>query len=385
MVLIKELQESFDTGVPIKLEDSEADVHTVASLLKLYLRELPDSIIPSEHFQRFMSIAYEAVDKHKTQDEQFIPRLTEAVNILELDNYNILQYLCKHLHKVSLYADVNKMTLANLAMVFGPNIIRHEDENPEILRATADLNQKLALILIKHSDVIFAHDRDNNPHLLDMPLALPCEAPLLQPVSNIREPPLQTSDIEFQLTDEFNNLQVISPSPFTKAHSLKTSKPALPLRLTKSNSSRHHRRLRLIEKNNNFSESLSSPDSCKSPETPPDSFGGNNEGFGEVASPSEVKFNWEHFTPSDTVFDVTHVKHIPKEDKDEIQRPATEVEKLKKDLNRMKVLYEEKVMEVDSLKVQLQSQSDAKDKAIDKILELQETLNKYKIRYGELK
>ncbi|CAI9735547.1 GTPase-activating 24-like isoform X2 [Octopus vulgaris] len=383
VVLIKELQESFDTGERIRLEDGEADVHTVASLLKLYLRELPDSIIPSEHFQRFMSIAYEAVDKHKNQDEEFIPRLTEAVNILESDNYNILQYLCKHLHKVSQYSDVNKMTLANLAMVFGPNVIRHEDENPEILRATADLNQKLALILIKHSDVIFAHDC--GPNLLDMPLALPCDAPLLQPLTNTCEPPLQTSDIEFQLADEFNNLPVTSPSPFTKSRSLKALKPAPPLRLTKTNSSRHHRRLRLVEKNNNFNDSLSSPDSCKSPETPPASFGGNTEGFGEVASPSEVKFKWEHFTSSNAVFDTSDIKHIPKEDKEEMSKPVTEVEKLKKDLNRMKILYEEKVVEVESLKVQLQNQSNAKDKTIDKVIELQEILNKYKIRYGELK
>ncbi|GAB1609267.1 rho GTPase-activating protein 24-like [Argonauta hians] len=428
IVLIKELQESFDTGVAINLEDSEADVHTVASLLKLYLRELPDSIIPSEYFQKFMGIAYEAVDKHKNQDEEFIPRLTDAVNILEVDNYNILKYLCRHLYKVSQHSDVNKMTLANLSMVFGPNIIRHEDENPEILRATADLNQKLALILIKHSDIIFANDRSMESHLLDLPVTIECPTPVLQPVTTSNNAPIETSDIMCHFTD---TPSTTPPEPLPRTLSNKNknkaensaeseSKPVPPLRLTKSNSSRHHRRQRLLERNNNFSDSLSSPESVKSPLFP--AFGDETPGgSGGVASPGGVRFNWEHFTSSNMSTaaasttaaaiaagatataaatnavcnnnnnnnNSTTEKHttIDEEIKERggEGKNSTEVDKLKKDLSRMKLLYEEKVSETESLKEKLKNQTHAKEMTINKIVELQEALNKYKIKYGELK
>ncbi|XP_028734201.1 rho GTPase-activating protein 22 isoform X7 [Peromyscus leucopus] len=43
--LVRDLQDSFDCGEK-PLFDSTTDVHTVASLLKLYLRELPEPVIP---------------------------------------------------------------------------------------------------------------------------------------------------------------------------------------------------------------------------------------------------------------------------------------------------------------------------------------------------
>ncbi|ESO85804.1 hypothetical protein LOTGIDRAFT_130385, partial [Lottia gigantea] len=56
-VLIRELKEKFDSADRVSLESLEVDVHTVASLLKHYLRELPESIVPCEFYQKFMNIA----------------------------------------------------------------------------------------------------------------------------------------------------------------------------------------------------------------------------------------------------------------------------------------------------------------------------------------
>uniref|UniRef100_A0A8D0HHG4 Rho GTPase activating protein 22 n=1 Tax=Sphenodon punctatus TaxID=8508 RepID=A0A8D0HHG4_SPHPU len=52
--LVKELQDSFDCGEK-PLFDSNTDVHTVASLLKLYLRELPEPVIPFAKYEDFLS------------------------------------------------------------------------------------------------------------------------------------------------------------------------------------------------------------------------------------------------------------------------------------------------------------------------------------------
>uniref|UniRef100_A0A3B5BIA4 Rho GTPase activating protein 22 n=1 Tax=Stegastes partitus TaxID=144197 RepID=A0A3B5BIA4_9TELE len=52
--LVKELQEAFDCGDK-PLFDSNTDVHTVASLLKLYLRELPEPVIPFSKYEDFLT------------------------------------------------------------------------------------------------------------------------------------------------------------------------------------------------------------------------------------------------------------------------------------------------------------------------------------------
>ncbi|XP_010785143.1 rho GTPase-activating protein 22-like, partial [Notothenia coriiceps] len=54
--LVKELQEAFDCGDK-PLFDSNTDVHTVASLLKLYLRELPEPVIPFSKYEDFLTCA----------------------------------------------------------------------------------------------------------------------------------------------------------------------------------------------------------------------------------------------------------------------------------------------------------------------------------------
>lgn len=54
--LVRDLQDSFDCGEK-PLFDSTTDVHTVASLLKLYLRELPEPVIPFARYEDFLSCA----------------------------------------------------------------------------------------------------------------------------------------------------------------------------------------------------------------------------------------------------------------------------------------------------------------------------------------
>uniref|UniRef100_A0A8C2WFX0 Rho GTPase activating protein 22 n=1 Tax=Cyclopterus lumpus TaxID=8103 RepID=A0A8C2WFX0_CYCLU len=53
---VRELQDAFDRGEK-PVFDSTTDVHTVASLLKLYIRELPEPIIPFSKYTQFLSCA----------------------------------------------------------------------------------------------------------------------------------------------------------------------------------------------------------------------------------------------------------------------------------------------------------------------------------------
>uniref|UniRef100_A0A2K5DAI4 Rho GTPase activating protein 24 n=1 Tax=Aotus nancymaae TaxID=37293 RepID=A0A2K5DAI4_AOTNA len=87
--LVKELQDAFDCGEKPSF-DSNTDVHTVASLLKLYLRELPEPVIPYAKYEDFLSCA-KLLSK---EEEAGVKELAKQVKSLPVVNYNLLKYIC---------------------------------------------------------------------------------------------------------------------------------------------------------------------------------------------------------------------------------------------------------------------------------------------------
>ncbi|XP_010904262.1 breakpoint cluster region protein isoform X2 [Esox lucius] len=94
------------------------EVNAVSGILKLYFRELPEPLIPTELFQNFAK----ALD---------IPDLNSRnVSMLSLlqccprVNQNTFLFLLHHLKRVSERQEENKMSLMNLATVFGPSLLR---------------------------------------------------------------------------------------------------------------------------------------------------------------------------------------------------------------------------------------------------------------------
>nr|XP_012600033.1 rho GTPase-activating protein 22 isoform X1 [Microcebus murinus] len=150
--LVRDLQDSFDCGEK-PLFDSTTDVHTVASLLKLYLRELPEPVVPFARYEDFLSCA-----QLLTKDEgEGTLELAKQVSNLPQANYNLLRYICKFLDEVQSHSNVNKMSVQNLATVFGPNILRPQIEDPVTIMEGTSLVQHLMTVLIrKHSQLFSA-------------------------------------------------------------------------------------------------------------------------------------------------------------------------------------------------------------------------------------
>ncbi|KAM9282278.1 LOW QUALITY PROTEIN: rho GTPase-activating protein 22 [Cariama cristata] len=150
--LVKDLQDSFDCGEK-PLFDSNTDVHTVASLLKLYLRELPEPVIPFAKYEDFLSCGQLL---SKDEGEVRYPELVKQVKNLPQANYNLLKYICKFLDEVQAHSSVNKMSVQNLATVFGPNILRPKMEDPVTMMEGTSLVQHLMTVLISEQGRIFA-------------------------------------------------------------------------------------------------------------------------------------------------------------------------------------------------------------------------------------
>ncbi|KAI9230342.1 MAG: hypothetical protein DHS80DRAFT_28955 [Piptocephalis tieghemiana] len=117
--VIKKLKEKFDqVGDYNLLATGEYhDVHAVAGLLKLYLRELPQSVLTPQLHVDFLRV----LSGKKARRER-VNELGRLVSELPLPNYTLLRALISHLLRVVSNSSVNKMTASNVGIVFSPTL-----------------------------------------------------------------------------------------------------------------------------------------------------------------------------------------------------------------------------------------------------------------------
>jgi RalA-binding protein 1 len=106
-IVIKALKERFNTEGDVKLlEGQYYDIHAVASLLKLYLRELPASILTREHHLEFL--------KGLDVDEKIkVEVFNVLVNKLPRANRELLDILSTFLREIVDREGINKMSVRN--------------------------------------------------------------------------------------------------------------------------------------------------------------------------------------------------------------------------------------------------------------------------------
>nr|XP_034964917.1 rho GTPase-activating protein 18 isoform X3 [Zootoca vivipara] len=90
--------------------------HDAASLLKLFIRELPQPLLTVEYLKAFQDVQKLPTKKHQLQ------ALNLLVLLLPDGNRDTLKALLEFLQRVIDNRDKNKMTLKNVAMVMAPNI-----------------------------------------------------------------------------------------------------------------------------------------------------------------------------------------------------------------------------------------------------------------------
>eukprot|EP00118_Oscarella_pearsei_P009187 m.51423 g.51423 ORF g.51423 m.51423 type:complete len:522 (+) comp34137_c0_seq5:146-1711(+) len=154
-VRVNTLKESFDKGENPEISASE-DIHTIASLLKLYLRVLPEPLIPFEYCDMFIGAA-RVLEKN---EDKGVQQVVKQYEFLPKANFNLLKYLCRFLNEIQTHSDENKMNLGNLATVFGPHFLRPQSEDPQSLMESTSLMALLTKSMIKRHDIIFPQTED---------------------------------------------------------------------------------------------------------------------------------------------------------------------------------------------------------------------------------
>ncbi|TPX61093.1 hypothetical protein PhCBS80983_g01332 [Powellomyces hirtus] len=116
--VIQGLKAAFDNEGDYDILSSQQyyDVHAVAGLLKLYLRELPTPVLTKELQRSFLHVM------DLTDRDQRIHELARLVALLPVANYALLKTLMGHLVRVVRRCDVNKMNVRNVGIVFSPTV-----------------------------------------------------------------------------------------------------------------------------------------------------------------------------------------------------------------------------------------------------------------------
>uniref|UniRef100_A0A8K9UXW6 Rho-GAP domain-containing protein n=1 Tax=Oncorhynchus mykiss TaxID=8022 RepID=A0A8K9UXW6_ONCMY len=143
---VEKLCQAFENGKEL-VELSQAFPHDISNMLKLYLRQLPEPILPFHLYQSLMGLAKESLRSASPSPdggevagtavladlgaETPLEVLTLVHSLRELmltelpqANTATLRYIAQHLRRVCECEQENKMSPSNLGIVFGPTLMR---------------------------------------------------------------------------------------------------------------------------------------------------------------------------------------------------------------------------------------------------------------------
>uniref|UniRef100_A0A671URX0 BCR activator of RhoGEF and GTPase n=1 Tax=Sparus aurata TaxID=8175 RepID=A0A671URX0_SPAAU len=124
---IQALKTAFDTNhKDVSVMMSEMDVNAIAGTLKLYFRELPEPLFTDELYPNFAGGI--------TLSDSVAKESCMLNLLLSLPEPNLVTFLflLDHLKRVAEKESINKMSLHNLATVFGPTLLRPSEKDSKI-------------------------------------------------------------------------------------------------------------------------------------------------------------------------------------------------------------------------------------------------------------
>ncbi|KAH8914438.1 RhoGAP-domain-containing protein [Atractiella rhizophila] len=165
--VINAMKEAFDKkgAAMIDLENgSFSDCHNVTGALKLWLRLLPDTVIPHAFYQSFIDAA------SVTDYNEKMYQLRNLVWRLPQPHFLLLRRLMEHLFTVSDHEQENSMQPHALAIVFAPSIMRPAPGDAQFGVQMQNLGKATSAIklLIIQAHWIFRDDTEEQENEEDM-------------------------------------------------------------------------------------------------------------------------------------------------------------------------------------------------------------------------
>ncbi|XP_046725459.1 SLIT-ROBO Rho GTPase-activating protein 3 isoform X3 [Silurus meridionalis] len=143
---VNNIRDAFERGED-PLTDSESDIDSVAGVLKLYFRDLEKPLFPEESFSRLMEcVQIENMAESAAQIKQVVSSFPRPLII-------VMRYLFAFLHHVSQYSDENMMQPYNLAVCFGPSLLRGGAESGDAVTLQPQINALVKSMILQHESI----------------------------------------------------------------------------------------------------------------------------------------------------------------------------------------------------------------------------------------
>lgn len=149
----EELKEILDKEDPVNFENGRFTPHDVASVLKIFLGDLPEPLLTNAPLDAYLQIT-------EIRNDESSAKMIEAFQLLFLlvppPNRMLLQQLLELLNLTS-KNPYNKMTAHNLAVVFSPNIMGFKEKVTCLSHIPEDMTvmHKLVASMIHHASELF--------------------------------------------------------------------------------------------------------------------------------------------------------------------------------------------------------------------------------------
>ncbi|XP_043957951.1 rho GTPase-activating protein 21 isoform X3 [Gambusia affinis] len=172
--MVSSLQEHLNKGLDINTaEERWQDLNVISSLLKSFFRKLPEPLFTDDKYNSFIDAnRIEAADDRLKTMKKLIHDLPDYY-------YHTLKFLVSHLKMVADHSEKNKMEPRNLALVFGPTLVRTSEDNMTDMVTHMPDRYKIVETLILHHDWFFCDGE------LDQDNTVPESKRDIQPVPNI--------------------------------------------------------------------------------------------------------------------------------------------------------------------------------------------------------
>ncbi|XP_034551402.1 rho GTPase-activating protein 4a [Notolabrus celidotus] len=145
-VEVNNLRDAFERGED-PLAEQRFDLDSVAGVLKLYFRGLENPLFPIESTSLLLEHA-----QIKNEAER-AAQLKTVISCYPEPVIIVMRYLFAFLHHVSEYSDENMMQPYNLAVCFGPSLVRGE-QNEDVVTLQPQINALVKNIIHQH-EIIF--------------------------------------------------------------------------------------------------------------------------------------------------------------------------------------------------------------------------------------
>uniref|UniRef100_A0A8D3BPB0 Oligophrenin-1 n=1 Tax=Scophthalmus maximus TaxID=52904 RepID=A0A8D3BPB0_SCOMX len=178
----KLLNAFFDPTNPgdVDLHSSDWDIKTITSALKFYLRSLSEPLMTYSLHRDLMCAA-------KSDNLDF--RLSEIHSLahkLPEKNREMLEMLIKHLVNVCSHSDENRMTPSNMAVIFGPTLLRAKEETVAAMLDIKFQNIVVEILIEDYKKIFSNMPEDSTAPPVPPPRITPRKR---QPITISKRPP----------------------------------------------------------------------------------------------------------------------------------------------------------------------------------------------------